>query len=41
MSGHLIRVGGRYVTYFAFGERLLPGESEAVGRGTPERGAAR
>lgn len=31
MSGHLIRVGGRYVTYFASGERLLPGESEAIG----------
>lgn len=31
MTGHLIRVGGRYVTYFASGEQLLPGESEAIG----------
>jgi hypothetical protein len=31
MTGRLIRVGGRYVTYFASGERLLPGESEAIG----------
>lgn len=31
MTGHLIRIGGRYVTYFASGEQLLPGESEAIG----------
>jgi hypothetical protein len=31
MAGHLVLFGGRYVTYFASGEQLLPGESEAVG----------
>lgn len=31
MPGRLIRIGGRYVNYFASGEQLLPGESEAIG----------
>jgi hypothetical protein len=31
MTGHLIRIRGRYVTYFASGEALLPHEAEAVG----------
>jgi hypothetical protein len=31
MTGHMLRIAGRYVTYFASGEQLLPGESEAIG----------
>jgi len=31
MTGRLIRIGDRYVTYFASGEQLLPGESESIG----------
>lgn len=31
MTGHMMRIADRYVTYFAFGEQLLPGESDAIG----------